>query len=59
MPVATAKGYGNLASIDPANSESYSFGNWLNLSQQEIMKAGYKANADENAMNVYVSQKMN
>ncbi|MDD1752574.1 MAG: hypothetical protein LUQ38_05725 [Methanotrichaceae archaeon] len=57
MPVATAKGYGNLASIDPDNPESHSFGNWLKLSQQDIRKAGYKSNADENVINVYVSSK--
>ena len=56
MPVARAKGYGDLSSIDPDNSSPGSFGDWLRLSMEEIRKAGYRATVDEDSMNVYIAQ---
>lgn len=56
MPVARAKGYVDLSSIDPDNRMPGSFGNWLRLSMEEIRKAGYGATMDEDSVNLYISQ---
>ena len=50
------KGYSNVTSIDPDNTTSPSFGQWLRLSMPEISKAGYQTTVDEAHMNVYVFQ---
>ena len=47
---------GDKASIDPDNEQPGSFGVWLRLSMDEIMRAGYQATVDEDRMNVYVSR---
>jgi len=54
MQAAQILGFGNLASIDPDNTASGSFGKWLRLSMQEIQNAGYQATTNEDQMNVYV-----
>ena len=56
MPTANAKGYSDLSSLDPDNKEPGSFGDWLRLSKEDIIKSGYKANADNDRINVYVRQ---
>jgi len=55
MKVAELKGYGDLSSMDPDNTNSGSFGNWLRLSMNEIVLAGYQSTMDEDHMNVYVT----
>ncbi len=55
MQAAQILGFRNLASINPDNTASNSFGKWLRLSMQEIQKAGYQATANEDQMNVYVT----
>ncbi|MBS7635518.1 DUF362 domain-containing protein [Candidatus Bathyarchaeota archaeon] len=56
LEVARQKGYSGLSSMDPDNTESGSFGNWLRLSMEEIKGAGYQATVDEDYMNIYVLQ---
>ena len=55
MRTAELKGYGDLSSMDPENTNLGSFGNWLRLSMDEIIRAGYQSTMDEDHMNVYVS----
>ena len=54
MQTAELSGYADLSSMDPDNNAEGSFGNWLRLSLQELMREGYQATADEDQMNVYV-----
>jgi hypothetical protein len=54
MQAAQILGFKNLASINPDNTASNSFGRWLRLSMQEIQKAGHQATVNEDQMNVYV-----
>jgi len=54
LEVARQKGYRDLSTIDPDNTESGSFGRWLRLSMEEIRRAGYQATVDENYISVYV-----
>jgi len=56
LELARSKGHGETASIDPDNTDSGSFGNWLRLSMQEIRMKGHLATCDESQMNVYVTQ---
>ena len=56
LQTSHSKGYSNVASIDPDNTTSPSFGQWLRLSMQEISRAGYQTTVDEAHMNVYVFQ---
>ncbi|KON31334.1 hypothetical protein AC482_01210 [miscellaneous Crenarchaeota group-15 archaeon DG-45] len=56
MQAARLKGHQELSIFDPDNAEPGSFGGWLRLSMEEIVKTGYRATADENRMNVYVSE---
>lgn len=56
VELAKSKGYGETASIDPDNTDSGSFGNWLRLSMQEIEMKGYQTTCDESLMNIYVTQ---
>nr|MDO8134022.1 DUF362 domain-containing protein [Candidatus Njordarchaeum guaymaensis] len=55
LQVAQNKGYAGASSIDPENTGSGSFGNWLRLSMREITNAGYQATVDESRMNVYIA----
>jgi len=54
MQTAELLGYDGLSSIDPDNTAEGSFGTWLTLSLQEIVREGYQATANEDQMNVYV-----
>ncbi|MFQ6095464.1 MAG: DUF362 domain-containing protein [Candidatus Bathyarchaeia archaeon] len=54
MQTAELLGHTDLSSIDPDNTAQGSFGTWLRLSMQEMVKEGYQATVDEDQMNVYV-----
>jgi len=54
MQAAKIRGFKDLSFIDPDNTESGSFGEWLRLSMREMVKAGYQATANENQMSVHV-----
>ena len=47
---------GDKSTIDPNDVRAGSFGEWLRLSMDEIVTAGYQATVDEERMNVYVSK---
>ena len=55
MKVAELNGYRDRSSMDPDNSSPGYFGNWLMLSMDEIIRAGYQSTMDEDHMNVYIS----
>ncbi len=55
MQAAQNLGCKVLSPIDPDNTLSDSFGEWLKLSMQEIKKSGHQATTNENLMNVYVA----
>ncbi|MFQ6074840.1 MAG: DUF362 domain-containing protein [Candidatus Bathyarchaeia archaeon] len=54
IQAAQIKGFKDLSPIDPDNTASGSFGEWLRLSMREMEKAGYQVTTDEDQMNVYV-----
>jgi len=54
LQIARLKDYSGSSLFDPDNTASGSFGHWLRLSMQEMIRAGYKATMDESHMNVYV-----
>lgn len=54
MQAAQNLSFKALSTIDPDNTPSGSFGEWLKLSLQEIKKAGHQATTNEDLMNVYV-----
>jgi len=56
MQVARAKSYENIAHIDPDNVSPRSFGHWLRLSMDEIKRAGFATEIDEQRMSVFVSE---
>jgi len=43
------------STMDPDNTASGGFGDWLRLSMQELNAAGHRFTCDENRMNVYLS----
>ncbi|MBD3172536.1 DUF362 domain-containing protein [Candidatus Bathyarchaeota archaeon] len=43
-------------SMDPDNTEPGFFGDWLRLSEEEILSAGIQVNVDESRMNVYIAE---
>ncbi len=47
---------GDTSAIDPDGVRAGSFGDWLRLSMDEIVRAGHQATVDEERMNVYVSR---
>jgi len=55
MKVAELNGYTDLSSMDPDNLSPGSFGNWLSLSMNEIVRAGYQSTIDKDHMNVYIA----
>lgn len=55
MKAATMLGYTDLSSMDPDNTGRGSFGEWLRLSMEELLRAGYQVTVDERHMNVYVA----
>lgn len=54
MQTARLLGYSDLSSMDPDNIARGSFGTWLRLSMQEMLRGGYQVTVDEDQMNVYV-----
>jgi uncharacterized protein (DUF362 family) len=44
------------SSIDPDSSEPGSFGEWLRLSKNELVKAGYQVTLKESEMKVFIDQ---
>lgn len=56
MQVARKKGYSDLSSINPDNTERRFFGQWLRLSMEEIRRADYQTTVEESHMNVYISE---
>jgi hypothetical protein len=54
MLAARAKGHKDLSSMDPDNRNPGSFGYWLELSADEIRKAGYIVNDKDESINVYI-----
>lgn len=44
------------ASMNPDNTDSGYFGDWLRLSMDEILLAGYNVNIEESYMNVYIAE---
>jgi len=53
--VAQSRGFTDLSSIDPDNTASGSFGEWLRLSMHEIEKTGFQTTIDEDRMNIYTT----
>jgi hypothetical protein len=53
MQVASLRGHGDLARIDPENIEATSFGGWLRLSMEELRRRGHQVTMNEDQMNVY------
>jgi len=54
MQAASQLGYSDLTSMDPDNNASGSFGNWLQLSKEEINNAGYEGTTNYSQMNVLI-----
>jgi uncharacterized protein (DUF362 family) len=54
MQTFNLKGTGSTNTIDPDNPADRSFGNWLELSMNEILSAGHQVTKDEDQMNIYV-----
>ena len=44
------------ATMDPDNDQTSSFGSWLRLSMEEMLRAGRLVNIDEKKINVYVTE---
>lgn len=55
IPAARLKGFSDTSSMDPDNRAKGSFGDWLRLSMEEMIRAGIQATMDEAHMNVYVA----
>lgn len=55
LEVAGIKGYTNVASMNPESRSPGTFGYWLWLSMQEMVKAGYLVTMDESRINVYLA----
>ena len=58
VPTSESIGYSNTDSLDPDKSDSSglseAFGIWLNLTEEELLRAGYNVTSDEDNMNVYI-----
>lgn len=57
MQVASKLGYRDLSSMDPDDVSGRSFGNWLRLSMNELLRAGYFATVEESRINVFVKSR--
>ena len=55
LPAAQKLGYRNTDSLDPDNTRTGSFGNWLRLSMEELQRAGYASTLELDSVNVIVS----
>lgn len=54
MQAAQTLSFKALSPIDPDNTASGSFGEWLRLSMKEIEKAGYQVTINKDQMKIYV-----
>ncbi|MBU8912557.1 MAG: hypothetical protein KOO61_00920, partial [Spirochaetales bacterium] len=54
MPTAEALGYRNTSAMDPHDDGRRSFGRWLSLSADELVRAGYPVTMNSGAANVRV-----
>jgi len=54
MEAAGQLGYNKYESMDPEGKEPGTFGHWLEKSAEELRRKGFKANVDEECINVYV-----
>jgi hypothetical protein len=54
MQAASKLGYRDLSSMDPDNTSPRSFGSWLRLSMEELLRAGIFSTVDEDRIAVYV-----
>jgi len=54
IPTAEAFGYGNIRSMDPQEDGRRSFGRWLSLSADELVRGGYPVTMESGAANVRV-----
>lgn len=54
MQAASKLGYRDLSSMDPDNTSQRSFGSWLRLSMEELLRAGIFSTVDEDRIAVYV-----
>jgi hypothetical protein len=52
--VCEANGWGDASSMDPDNTRSGEFGDWLRLSMEELNAAGYGFTCDEDRISVHV-----
>jgi len=52
--VCEANGWSDTSSMDPDNTRSGEFGNWLRLSMEELNAAGYEFTCEEEKMSVHV-----
>lgn len=54
MQAAASLGYRDLSSMDPDNVSRGSFGQWLRLSMDELIRGGYFSTVEEDRISVYV-----
>ena len=54
IPTAAGLGYRNTSAMDPHDDGRRSFGRWLSLSADELIRAGYPVTVDAGAVNVRV-----
>ena len=53
--VCEANGWGDASNMDPDNTRSGEFGDWLRLSMEELNAAGYGFTCDEDRISVHVN----
>ena len=56
LRVTPNKTAGNLYTMNPDYTDKGSFGDWLRLSMNEIIRAGYQATVEESKMSIHVTQ---
>ena len=54
MPAAEALGYRDTSALDPRDDSRRSFGRWLSLSADELVRGGYPVTMETDAANVHV-----
>ncbi len=54
MQAASKLGYRDLSSMDPDNTSQRSFGSWLRLSMEELLRSGIFSTVDEDRIAVHV-----
>ena len=55
IPAARHLGYDDVTAMDPDNTGGRSFGRWLRLSREEIVRAGHQATTDEAHISVHIA----